>query len=274
MSELNQSLPQKKLPVWSTFQEAFRFSWGHRRVLWVWILLGVFLAGLVDIVNLLEYGEGDGGLTGLQYFAMILLTPIPSLLVFALLAVYCHRTFLIYQGRKNITLQFFFTERERKLFAWVIGIPLCVFLVILPGVMTIVFIWYQINEMFQDSFLVSTFGMGLFIDVVGIFPFYYIFGRWALVFPAITIDQDPKLGWSWKQTKGNSFRMFFLVGFLPLAVGHLWYLLPFIGLSELPVVDFFLSSFVLFLFTPVEVAVISIAFRELTNWAPSPSESA
>ena len=135
--------------------------------------------------------------------------------------------------------------------------------------MTVAFIWYQISEMFQESFLESTFVMGLFFYVVVIFPFYYIFGRWVLVFPAIAIDQEPELGWSWKQTKGNSWRMFILVGFLPLTVGHFWYLLPFIGLSEFPVVDFFLGSFALFLFTPVEVAVISIAFRELTNWTPT-----
>lgn len=102
-------------------------------------------------------------------------------------------------------------------------------------------------------------------------PFYYLFGRWVLVFPAIAIDQEPKLGWSWKQTKGNGWRMFILVGLLPMTVGYLWWLLSFIGIPEFPVVEFFLGSFALFLFTPVEVAVISIAFRELTKWTPSES---
>ena len=54
-----------------------------------------------------------------------------------------------------------------------------------------------------------------------------------------------------------------------MTVGNLWYLLSFVGLSEFPVSSSFLTSFLLFLFTPVEVAVISIAFRELTNWTPS-----
>jgi cbb3-type cytochrome oxidase subunit 3 len=139
--------------------------------------------------------------------------------------------------------------------------------------MTVAFIWYQISEMFQESFSQSTFVMGLFFYGVVVFQFYYILGRWVLVFPAIAIDQEPKLGWSWKQTKGNSWRMFILVGFLPLTVGHFWYLLPFIGLSEFPVFSSFLTSFVLFVFTPVEVAVISVAFRELTNWTPPKSYS-
>ena len=88
------------LKVWPTFREAFSFAWDHRRVFWRWIVVGAFLAGLVDLVSLFEYGEEDGGLTGLPYFAIILLTPIPSLLVFALLAVYCHRTFLILRRKK------------------------------------------------------------------------------------------------------------------------------------------------------------------------------
>lgn len=121
----------------------------------------------------------------------------------------------------------------------------------------------------QEVFGGVHFFLGLFFNVGFVFPFYYLFGRWVLVFPAIAIDQDPKLSWSWKQTKGNGLRMFILVGFLPLTVGNLWYLLPFIGLSEFPVFSSFLGSFVLFVFTPVEVVVISIAFRELTNWTPS-----
>jgi hypothetical protein len=224
---------------------------------------------LGDLVGQFAYGEEGEGLTGFPYFAVILLTQIPSLLVFALLAVYCHRTFLIYQGGETFKLQFFFTERERKFFAWVIGIPLCALILMFPGMLAAILIWYLIIEMFPESIMESLFVLGLFFNVVILFPFYYIFGRWILVFPVIAIDQEPKLGWSWKQTKGNGWRMFVLVGFLPLTVGNLWYLLSFLGLSEFLVIDFFLGSFALFLFTPVEVAVISIAFRELTNWTPS-----
>lgn len=267
-----QSLPHKKLPLWDTFREAVGFAWDHRRVLWGWIVVGALLAGLGGgLFDFFGYGEEGGGLTGLQSFAVIFLPPIPSLLVFVLLAVYCHRTFLIHHGGKDFKIRLFFTKRDRKFFAWIFGIPFCVFLSIFPGILVAAFIWYQIGEMLQENFWESTFLMVLFLYVGVLFPFYYIFGRWILVFPSIAIDQEPKLGWSWKQTKGNGWRMCILVGFLPMTVGSLWYLLPFIGLSEFPVLSGFLTSFALFLFTPVEVAVISIAFRELTNWIPTSS---
>ncbi len=66
--------------------------------------------------------------------------------------------------------------------------------------------------------------------------------------------------------------MVVLVGLIPLTVGYVGSLLALIGLSEYPVVSNFFSSFAVFFFAPVEVAVISIAFRELTNWTPSPSQ--
>jgi len=66
MSEFMQSLPHKKLPLWDTFREAVGFAWDHRRVLWSWIVVGAFLAGLVNFVGLFEFGEEDAGLTGLQ----------------------------------------------------------------------------------------------------------------------------------------------------------------------------------------------------------------
>jgi hypothetical protein len=269
MSDLPATLSLKKLPVWATIREAFGFAWDHRYVLWRWIVAGAFITGLGDLVGQFSYGEEGWGLTGFPYFAAILLTPIPGLLVFVLLAVYCHRTFLIYHGGKDLEIKFFFTERERKFFAWVIGVPLGAILLIFPGFLAAALIFGQISEMYQGNFLESSFVLDLLFNVMILFPLYYLLGRWILVFPAIAIDQEPKLGWSWKQTKGNSWRMFILVGFLPMTVGNLWYLLSFVGLSEFPVSSSFLTSFLLFLFTPVEVAVISIAFRELTNWTPS-----
>lgn len=160
MAELPQNIPPKKLPVWATIREAFGFSWDHRYVLWPWIVVGAILTGLGDLVGQFAYGEEGGGLTGFPYFAVILLTQIPSLLVFALLAVYCHRTFLIYQGGESFKLQFFFTERERKFFAWVIGIPLCALILMFPGMLAAILIWGQISEMYPGSFWGSPFFFG------------------------------------------------------------------------------------------------------------------
>ncbi len=257
------------LNVRAIFKEAFGFAWDHRHAFWWWIFVGAVLTGLGDLVGEFSYGEEGWGLTGFPYFAAIFLAPIPGLLVFVLLAVYCHRTFLIYHGGKSLNLKFFFTERERKFFVWILGISLFCAFITMPGVFIVVTIWDSIIEIFPEGFWEDTFIGDLFVVWVFLFPFYYVFGRWVLVFPTIAIDQEPRIGWSWKQTKGNDWQMFVLVGFLPFTVGNLWLLLPFLGLAEFPVLSAFISTFALFLFTPVEVTVISIAFRELTNWSPS-----
>ncbi len=211
----------------------------------------------------------------LLFISIDFLAQISSLFIFALLAVYCHRIFLISHG--EVFHQFpFFTERELKYFLLMIGVSSLIFLLlIVPGSILAVIFWYPISDMFSEGSWERT-SIGWLLFYGGIyFPFFYLLGRGILIFPAIAIDQAPNPGWSWKQTKGSAWRIFVLVGFLPMTVGNLGNLLPFMGFSEFPLFSAFLTPFVLFLFTPIEVAVLSIAFRELTNWTPysKPSEA-
>ena len=97
----------------------------------------------------------------------------------------------------------------------------------------------------------------------------YLFGRWSLVFPSIAVDLSGRIEWSWEQTRGNGWRMLVLVGFLPLTTAILGSLLSYLVSAPFPLVPVFLKVFAFFIVTPVEVAVVSIAFRELTNWEPA-----
>ena len=97
----------------------------------------------------------------------------------------------------------------------------------------------------------------------------YLFGRWSLLFPAIAVDLSGRIKWSWEQTRGNDWRMLVLVGFLPLTTAILGSLLSYGVPAPFSLVPVFLKEFAYFIVTPVEVAVVSIAFRELTNWEPA-----
>lgn len=272
MSEIILSQPQKKLPVWATIREALGFAWDSRRVLWGWIGVGAILAGFGDLVAVYELMEKDDGLMALLFIAIDFLAQISSLFVFALLAVYCHRIFLL-SHVETLNKFPFFTERELKYFGWMFKIvcSLGFVLLIFPGTILAAIFWYPISDIFSEGSWEKTL-IGWSLVYGGfLFPFWYLFGRGILIFPAIAIDRAPNPEWSWKQTKANAWQIFFLVGFLPMTVGNLGNLLPFIGFSEFPLFSAFLPPFVQFLFTPVEVAVISIAFRELTGWTPSQS---
>ena len=58
-------------------------------------------------------------------------------------------------------------------------------------------------------------------------------------------------------------------GWIPASNINSWVPVVLAVPSHFPVVHSFLSPFVYFIFTPGEVAVLSIAFRDLTNWAPA-----
>jgi hypothetical protein len=208
---------------------------------------------------------------GLKHFGITFLAAMPSTLVFVVLAVYCHRSLLIFGAARTSSLNIVFTSREWKFFAWILLVYLVTVFCIIPGSITAGILLLEIDEIYTEStWMKSLVEIFLFYGVF-LIPLYYIVGRWSFVFPIIAVDGLPKMGWSWKQTKGNGWRMLVLVGFIPLTIGYLNSVGPLIGLSEYPAFSAFLASFALFLFTPVEVAVISIAFRELTGWTVSPS---
>ncbi len=262
---------QIKLSVWSIFREAIEFSWEHRHALWRWIVLGAVLAGLSEVVSLYEFQDKKDGLWPLLYISIAFLAVIASFTVFVFLAVYCHRTFLLGSSQETKSLRFSCAKRGVKYVEW--SLKLMIFFLVwylFSAIgMEIFSDWNSLGEMInKNSWEFTPLGWGILYSTC-ILPIYYVWGRATLIFPAIALDQDPKLDWSWKQTKGNGWRMFLLVGLIPLTVGNLQNLMPFIGLSEFSLFNSFFTAFTLFVLTPVEVVVISIAFRELTNWTPS-----
>ena len=251
------------LRVRAILQEACRFTWTQRHVLWQWIVLGAVLGGLAGVIGLLgEMKVEKRGTSALaDVFPIIsFVGAICSGLVFVLLAVFCHRSVLLPHLRDSSMLKFFFTSRERKFFAWVLG----VYFVVGVSVALSGLVLALVGRIVGNVFLVT----GPLI-LAGLF--FYLLGRWSLVFPSIALDLSGRIEWSWEQTRGNDWRMLVLVGFLPLTTASLGSLLSYLVPAPFSLVPGFLQSFAYFIFTPLEVAVVSIAFRELTQWAPAVS---
>ncbi|MGD9850361.1 MAG: hypothetical protein AB7T38_03735 [Nitrospirales bacterium] len=194
-------------------------------------------------------------------------------IVFVILAVYCHRTILMDSFRGESGPRFFFTPRERTFFLWSIVLYVVVSLLLAIAVSAgSVLVASLVNKEVSGKFLESMLKTPLMIRVLiegFAFLFCYFFGRWSLIFPAIAVDGDPSLGWSWKQTKGNGCRLGFLVWVFPLMVSITGELITSYWSGTALWSSFlvgFWFSFAWFFITPLEVAVISIAFRALTNW--------
>lgn len=250
------------LRVGAIIQEACGFAWSQRHVLWPWIVLGAVLGGLAEVSGpfgeMLREGRGPNPLADLFLRILDLGGTIGSWLVFVLVAVFCHRAVLLPDVGDTSPLTFCFTAREGKFLAWSFGVGLFGYVLVWMSLVLGFVLGFEEEEMMAGGPLMLA---GLIL---------YLFGRWSLVFPSIALDLSMDIGWSWKQTRGNGWRMSFLVGFLPITTGVFFgYLLSYAVPSHFPVVHSFLHPFAYFIFTPVEIAVLSIAFRELTNWAPA-----
>jgi hypothetical protein len=165
--------------------------------------------------------------------------------------------------------------RETRFLVWSIGI---MFLAVLAAGITS-------PVMFVLSMLLGWLG-GLLAGIVGygeqgwavmgyaIVPlvgliYAYVVGRISLILPGTAIDLRPSFGAIWSLTEKNDLQLMVLVGLIPtmsLATGAFiedilfgeersWFLLGFFSLLEYATV-------------PVEIAILSLAFRNLTNSSP------
>lgn len=91
-------------------------------------------------------------------------------------------------------------------------------------------------------------------------PFFYLFGRFSLVFPAVAINGAGDIKWAWKISQGNGWRLAVLTGLIPWILTAGYGLLAHLSDSLLYVVFAKILFLVLFLF---EVLLLSFSFKVL-----------
>ncbi len=278
MSDSTPILSQKKLPIWPTLREAMKFWWDHWAILWLWILLGALLEGINSSLQKFlltkESGIDEKFFLMLGEGALGIIICVPGILVFIFLAIASHRLILLENEKGTYHEKFTFSQRECDFFWYLLCIYVGLGLLWLPGMIIFEFsiqAWGDLEKFFENRMWLKQ----IFESCLFLIPYIYFVGRYCLVFPAIAVDMNKKyswqrhLDWSWKISKRNAWRLALLVGGLPLLLD--WVPNGIFGLAvdQWVYVDAFVRSFLWFAFVPFEVAVLSIAFRELTNWTPS-----
>jgi len=272
MNELAESVSLKKLPVFATIREAVEGSWQHRGVLLLWLMVCVIVSVLSQygLEKFLASVDNKDLSNPSGSFWVSIFLAIPNVAVFSVFAVLCHRFFLL-KGQKEEILGWGFTKRVWAFVVLVFclygGILFCLVL----GGFAVEFL-ILLGSDFQETLQEEIKTQNLILALNGVMLYIicgYFFARYCLVFPATAVDQNSTLDWSWDHTTGNEWRLVSLVGMLPLVLG-LFYCLPsYAGSAQLGLFNSFLEYLLFYLFTLLELAIISIAFRELTNWTPS-----
>jgi len=202
-----------------------------------YLCLGVLV---IDLFNLFRFGS-----FGLDFFVGGIL----AIYLKTLLAVKCHRMFLLNDPVGAIKDNFLWKKRDTEFVVYGLMLGLLMFIIFFP-IMT----FFSI----QTSGL-ETIGPGIAYKSVMI-PIGYTWARLSLMFPAIAIDKKEDFSNAWMISKGNGWKLFFLIYLLPggfrLLSGTL--------LSSFFIFNWILSVVgnVIFIF---EVLVLSNSYRHLSR---------
>jgi hypothetical protein len=183
-------------------------------------------------------------------------------LAFALFAVTCHRLVLLGDHSVPKYGLIRWSSRETRFVGWTLLIYLCAWVAaVVPSILAFQFIPYALA--LRPSW--AMFAISFFAIIV--LP-AYLFARLAVLFPATAVDERPSLAWAWKVTEGNGWRLFLVVGVLPVA---LWlgpgYLVNYLvaHLLRYAVIVYLLiyvTGCVLYI---IEIAALSLSYKHLTG---------
>lgn len=259
------------LPVFKIISGAFTFLWEKKlrmiRALSIPITV-VFISDIFPyLIPILD-----------NYYESI---PIPLLYSFSigiriisaaaqiLFAITCHRLVLIGNTGVPEYGMLSWTRREWWFLAFAIILPLVYFLsVALYLLAKGLFMEFDIDiESFQ---LLFTQGDGIYLLMFLVaLPSVYIFSRLSLLLPATAVDRDVDVGWAWKSTKTNGWRLTVIIVLLPLLFVLLLLLL--LGLLALLwgevtnlAIDI-ISSVLSFIPLAIGIVALSLSYKHLSE---------
>ncbi|MEP7154424.1 MAG: hypothetical protein ABI905_01525 [Betaproteobacteria bacterium] len=246
--------PVPKLNIANVFLGAILFPWHRRRdVAHALLVPMIFLVGVIVVWN--ETGASfDPG------FAWVVSGVYAFL--FILLAVKCHRLVLVDEPVEDAWTLPHWTRRETRFALWAVMVWGCcvaafyvtttVCGVIFPGLAG------------MASFIApdDTAAIMKACEVAGNIAYWYVFGRFSLIFPAKALDKKGNLVRAWRYSRGNGWRLFAVVCVLPFCLSHL---VSFLYRNEATLVEYLLLTALGVVFIAVEVTALSLAYRWLVQ---------
>jgi hypothetical protein len=175
--------------------------------------------------------------------------------LFALFAVTCHRLVLLDPKIVASRLAPRWSWRETRFFLWMGAVWLISAAVTFALTTLMLNVWVPwVGEPNRTWFEWTVF--------VAKVPAFYVFARFCLVFPATAVDRRVDLRWAWRLTENNGWRLVLLVGVLPWLISQA---LALLYRGDASVVETIVLTFVAAALFAVEVAAISLSYRELTR---------
>jgi hypothetical protein len=237
-----------KLEVGKVILGAFLVPWWNRRAFARG--LAIPLVSLVTLTLCWYYGANY--LPEYSNWALLFVYGF----LFVLFAVTCHRLVLLDPISIASLLPARWSWRESRFFFWLCFISWLATVVAMVATTVIMAVFFSFAANPPDQ------AASEWAFFAATFPAFYLFARLCLVFPATAVDRKVNLKWAWRMTKGNGWRLFLVVAVLP------WILSQMIGLlyrGDATVGETILLTFVSCALFAVEIAALSLSYRELTR---------
>lgn len=185
--------------------------------------------------------------------------------LFTLFAVRCHRLVLIESEARAVDPWPRWSWRELRFLYWLVGLWLIAlvtwWVAVLVAVNVVTSAWRHSPAELSVWREWSTYLCGI--------PALYVFARLSPILPATAIDRTVDLKSAWRLTRKNGWRLALVVGVLPWAISEL---LGLLYRGEATAVETIVLTILGIALFAVEIAALSISYRELTNEEDPPRE--
>ena len=246
-----------KLDVMAVVAEAYRGAWTHFSEMFrlIWLPGGAYI--LLSVGSLFLDPKQDT--------FEIMLVELGSLFLWPIIAVTWHR-FILLGDEPSGRINFHFGRREARFL--LVTIMLSLFMV--PGLLCFLLAgaMAQAQQGSPVSGVVAVIGLGLLLAGV------FFFVRLSLLLPAVAVDDTVNAGRMLERTKGNFWRLLGVAFLSALPLFAIFILLSFLPLA----LKALGSAIVMLFYAIVNVAILSIAYRELSGpagtHAPEPEVDA
>ena len=178
-------------------------------------------------------------------------------MLFTVFAVTCHRLVLLDAESVAKRWRLTWSMRETRFFVWILG--LWASGLVAMGVLLLIAANLWTWTVRGDPEWIDWAQTALKI------PLLYVFARLCVVFPAMALDERPSLRWAWERTQGNGWRLLVVVAGLPLAFK---FLVDLLYRSEATEAEWLVLTVLAIALFAVEIAAISLSYRELTKETP------
>jgi hypothetical protein len=278
------SRPRQALSMGPILRDACILPWNHRHHFGRLLIIPVVLTTLMSIAE--SYWLEGKQLSTVALIGSLLF--LPDFLIFTFFAVSCHRSILIGENSVSRFGVPRWSMRETRFYLWILGIYILgSFTVILfggsIGVITGWIAGLRANGLQNMTAVLQHPAFFYIVMALLSVPFMYVVGRLSLLLPAVAVDLRPSIKSAWSQSTGNGWRVAVLVGGIPIMFIVLQVLFEFAiqwltgvsskeeaiqWLGAYSIVTSGLYALLRYNLAIVEVAILSLTFKELSGWQP------